>query len=57
MKQDVKPQAKLEPQKDDAEDAVLALLGGIKSELAAIPDCDAKTSIRQHLDSLHAILG
>jgi len=46
-----------EVQKDDAEYAVLALLQGVASELEAIPDCDAKTSIQQHLDSLNAILG
>lgn len=56
MKDDAKPQ-KPAPQKDDAELAVLDLLKGIASEIQAIPDCDAKTSIKQHLDSLNAILG
>ena len=57
MKEDGKPSTKPAPQKDDAELAVLDLLKGISVELQAIPDCDAKTSIKQHLDSLNALLG
>jgi hypothetical protein len=48
------------PEEEEApakSDPVLDLLTGIRTELNAIPECDAKGAILQHLNSLHDLLG